>query len=117
LVTTVQEEARTMTKHAEVEARADVCVERIGRADLAWADPDRHRRARDRYGASGHGPRPSPAACRLIVATVVHHEDLDTEPARLLRLAVRLGSAIEQLDETVQLIWVTGTASVDLLDG
>jgi hypothetical protein len=32
-------------------------------------------------------------------------------------MAVRLASAVEQLDDTVQLIWATGTASVDLLDG
>ncbi len=121
--------------------------------------------------------RASLAACQLIVATVVHREDLDTEPARQLRLvveeltsdidylwesdseagagsprtmgspqdireavgrviacgnllnsvaawftldpdlAVRLASAVEQLDDTVQLIWATGTATVDLLDG
>lgn len=121
--------------------------------------------------------RASLAACQLIVATVVHHENLDSEPARMLRLVVeelasdidylwdskpevgagtarvgdspqglrqatgrvlacanllnsaatwfaldldladRLDSAIGQLDETVQLIWATGTASVDLLGG
>jgi hypothetical protein len=32
-------------------------------------------------------------------------------------LAVRLASAVEKLDDTVQLIWATGTATVDLLDG
>ena len=31
-------------------------------------------------------------------------------------MAVRLASVVEQLDNTVQLIWATGTASVDLLD-
>jgi hypothetical protein len=139
----------------------------------------------DVTGPSGGAVRPatlrelrgSLAACQLIVATVVHNEELGHEPTRLLRMVVeelasdidylwdgepeggsgancavgsapdlgeaarrvlscgnllngaatwftldpdladRLDAAIGQLDETVELIWATGTAAVDLLDG
>ena len=49
--------------------------------------------------------------CGNLLNTVATWFTLDPD------LAVRLASAVEQLDDTVQLIWATGTATVDLLDG